>query len=344
MMIIRPIERRDLSDLLTLAGKSGIGLTSLPQNEDTLSARIERALKTWQGELPPGEQCYLFVLEDSERQQVVGVSAIEVAVGLTEPWYSFRVGSQVHASKPLGVYKTVPTLFLSNDHTGHSELCTLFLDPDYRHSENGKLLSKVRFLFIAAFRERFARKLIAEMRGFSDENGRSPFWENVGNHFFSIEFAEADYLSGTGQKAFIAELMPKHPLYVDFLSQDAQQVIGEVHPHTVPARRLLEAEGLRYQGYVDIFDGGPTLEAEIDEIRAVKHSRLVKVVLDETPMRDDAPLLLVANENYQHYRALLMAADVYDDRLHMSAATAAALGVEQGSPVRVVALFTQERV
>ncbi|VEA74214.1 Arginine N-succinyltransferase subunit beta [Serratia rubidaea] len=284
------------------------------------------------------------MLEDSERQQVVGVSAIEVAVGLTEPWYSFRVGSQVHASKPLGVYKTVPTLFLSNDHTGHSELCTLFLDPDYRHGENGKLLSKVRFLFIAAFRERFARKLIAEMRGFSDENGRSPFWENVGNHFFSIEFAEADYLSGTGQKAFIAELMPKHPLYVDFLSQDAQQVIGEVHPHTVPARRLLEAEGLRYQGYVDIFDGGPTLEAEIDEIRAVKHSRLVKVVLDETPMRDDAPLLLVANENYQHYRALLMAADVYDDRLHMSAATAAALGVEQGSPVRVVALFTQERV
>lgn len=344
MMIIRPIERRDLSDLLTLAGKSGIGLTSLPQNEDTLSARIERALKTWQGELPPGEQCYLFVLEDSERQQVVGVSAIEVAVGLTEPWYSFRVGSQVHASKPLGVYKTVPTLFLSNDHTGHSELCTLFLDPDYRHGENGKLLSKVRFLFIAAFRERFARKLIAEMRGFSDEDGRSPFWENVGSHFFSIEFAEADYLSGTGQKAFIAELMPKHPLYVDFLSQDAQQVIGEVHPHTVPARRLLEAEGLRYQGYVDIFDGGPTLEAEIDDIRAVKHSRLVKVVLDEKPMCADAPLLLVANENYQHYRALLVAADLYDDRLHMNAATAAALGVEQGSPVRVVALFTQEKV
>ncbi|MEX0631948.1 arginine N-succinyltransferase [Serratia ureilytica] len=41
-MIIRPIERRDLADLLTPAGKSGIGLTSLPQNEDTLSARIER--------------------------------------------------------------------------------------------------------------------------------------------------------------------------------------------------------------------------------------------------------------------------------------------------------------
>ena len=119
MMIIRPIERRDLADLLTLAGKSGIGLTS-PQNEDTLSARIERALKTWQGELPQSDQCYLFVLEDSERRQAVGVCAIEVAVGLAEPWYSFRVGTQVHASKQLNVYKSVPTLFLSNDHTGHS--------------------------------------------------------------------------------------------------------------------------------------------------------------------------------------------------------------------------------
>ncbi|PCO16676.1 hypothetical protein CQA18_24940, partial [Enterobacter hormaechei] len=32
---------------------------------------------------------------------------------------------------------------------------------------------------------------------------------------------------------------PKHPLYVDFLAEDAQKVIGEVHPQTLPARRLL---------------------------------------------------------------------------------------------------------
>ena len=181
------------------------------------------------------------------------------------------------------------------------------------------------------------------MRGFSDENGRSPFWESVGHRFFSIEFAKADYLSGTGQKAFIAELMPKHPLYVDFLAEDAQKVIGEVHPQTLPARRLLEAEGLSYQGYVDIFDGGPTLEAEIDHIRAVKQSRLVKVVLDDTPMRADAPVHLVANDNYQNYRALLVNAELYDDRLHINAATAAALGVEQGSPVRVLPLIAQEK-
>ncbi|BBI91221.1 arginine succinyltransferase [Serratia symbiotica str. Tucson] len=343
MMMIRPIEYRDLADLLTLASKSGIGLTSLPQDAATLSARIKRALKTWQGELPPSEQCYLFVLEDRERSRVVGICAIEVAIGLMEPWYSFRVSTQVHASKQLNVYKSVPMLFLSNDHTGHSELCTLFLDPDYRYGENGKLLSKVRLLFIAAFRKRFMQRLIAEMRGFSDEKGRSPFWESIGRHFFSIEFAKADYLSGIGQKAFIAELMPKHPLYIDFLSEDAQKVIGEVHPQTVPARRVLESEGLDYQGYVDIFDGGATLEAEIDKMRVVKHSRLVKVALTETPICLDAPSLLVANDNYQHYRALLVNTALYDDRLPINAASAAALGVEQGSMVRILPLTAQEK-
>ncbi|MBU5568360.1 arginine N-succinyltransferase, partial [Escherichia sp. S69_ASV_4] len=86
-------------------------------------------IKTWQGELPKSEQGYVFVLEDSETGTVAGICAIEVAVGLNDPWYNYRVGTLVHASKELNVYNALPTLFLSNDHTGSSELCTLFLDP-----------------------------------------------------------------------------------------------------------------------------------------------------------------------------------------------------------------------
>ncbi|EEZ9436163.1 arginine N-succinyltransferase, partial [Escherichia coli] len=56
MMVIRPVERSDVSALMQLASKTGGGLTSLPANEATLSARIERAIKTWQGELPKSEQ------------------------------------------------------------------------------------------------------------------------------------------------------------------------------------------------------------------------------------------------------------------------------------------------
>ena len=147
MMVIRPVEKGDLPGLMTLAGETGGGLTSLPADEATLAARIERSQMTWRGELPKSEQGYVFVLEDCASGAVAGICAIEVAVGLNDPWYNYRVGTQVHASKELNVYNALPTLFLSNDHTGSSELCTLFLDPKWRKEGNGYLLSKSRFLF-----------------------------------------------------------------------------------------------------------------------------------------------------------------------------------------------------
>ncbi|MGB5447263.1 MAG: arginine N-succinyltransferase, partial [Psychromonas sp.] len=261
MMIIRPIKRQDKQALLQLATKTGTGFTSLPHNERHIEDRIERMIATWQGDAPLSQQGYLFALEDSETQKVVGISAIEVAIGLENPWYDFHVGTQVHASKTLGIYRQMKKLSLSNDHTGHSELCTLFLDPDYRKDKNGQLLSKSRFLFMASFRDKFSEQVIAEMRGVNDAQGSSPFWEGLGRHFFNLDFDLADYQTGIGNKSFIAELMPKHAFYVDFLSEAAQKVIAEVHPSTAPARRILESEGMRYEGYVDIFDAGPTLEA-----------------------------------------------------------------------------------
>ena len=95
-------------------------------------------------------------------------------MGLKEPWYNYRVGTLVHASRALDVYTVAPTLFLANDHTGHTELCSLFLDQAYRHGKNGPLLAKSRLLFIAEFAERFAPKVIAELRGKLDADGTQP--------------------------------------------------------------------------------------------------------------------------------------------------------------------------
>lgn len=342
MMVIRPIERGDLSALMQLAGKTGGGLTSLPVDEHTLSARIERSLETWQGTLPKGEQGYVFVLEEYTTGTVAGICAIEVAVGLNDPWYNYRVGTLVHASKELNVYNALPTLFLSNDHTGSSELCSLFLDPDWRKEGNGYLLSKSRFLFMAAFRDRFNEKVVAEMRGVIDETGFSPFWKSLGERFFSMEFSKADYLCGTGQKAFIAELMPKHPIYTHFLSPEAQAVIGEVHPHTAPARAVLEKEGFRYRNYVDIFDGGPTLECDIDRVRAIRKSRLVEVA-EGQPAPGEWPACLVANEQYEQFRATLIRVDPDCERLVLTPAQLDALKCRAGDRVRMVRLCAEEK-
>ncbi|SHE46190.1 arginine N-succinyltransferase [Vibrio gazogenes] len=341
MMVIRPVARSDRNAITALAAKTGVGFTSLQNDESQLNDRIERMRRTWEQRAPREEQGYLFVLEDSDTGKVVGISGIEAAIGLNEPWYNYRVGTLVHASKALDVYTQMPTLFLSNDHTGYSELCTLFLDPEYRHGKNGHLLSKSRLLFIATFQDRFAAKLIAEMRGVSDQQGHSPFWESLGRHFFAIDFAHADYLTGVGQKSFIAELMPKHPLYVDFLSDEARAVIAQVHPSTIPARKILESEGMRYEGYVDIFDAGPTLEAYIDDLRVVRKSqaRIVKV----TQIEESGPIhCLIGNESFSDYRVIIGTPQVTESHVLLTSMQAQALHVTDGDSVRLAPLFAQE--
>src|SRR5512132_3957741 len=290
MFYVRPIAREDLPALLALSERSAAGLTTLPANAERLAQRIERSLAAFRGNAAKADACYVFVLVDGASGSVVGISAIEAAVGLSEPWYNYHVGTQVHASRELDVYTTAPTLFLTNDHTGHSELCSLFLDARHRRAQNGPLLAKSRLLFIAEFADLFAPKVIAELRGKLDADGRSPFWEGLGRHFFAMEYSRADYLTGIGQKSFVAELMPRHPVYVNLLLESAREVIGEVHADTRAARAMLEQEGFRYEGYVDIFDGGPTVECFRDDIHAVRGSRVLPIQIGEgDPVPDSLP-------------------------------------------------------
>jgi arginine N-succinyltransferase len=337
-MIVRPVRSTDLPALLKLARSTGAGLTTLPANEERLAHRVGWAEKTFRGEATRADADYLFVLED-DNGEVVGISAVAGAVGLREPWYNYRVGLTVSASQELNIHRQVPTLFLANDLTGNSELCSLFLRSDQRSGLNGRLLSKARFLFIAEFRELFGDKVIAEMRGMSDEQGRSPFWESLGRHFFKMEFSQADYLTGVGNKAFIAELMPKFPLYTCFLSEDARNIIGRVHPDTEPALAMLKGEGFSYQGYVDIFDAGPAIEAETSKIRAVQDSQILVLAVG-TP-GDDAPQFLIHNRKREDCRITVAPARLAAGTLVVDAQTARRLQLSAGDQVRAVAVSSR---
>jgi len=334
-MIVRPVTSADLPALFDLARSTGTGLTTLPANEQRLQHRVNWAEKAFRGEAERADADYLFVLENDEGK-VVGISAVAGAVGLREPWYNYRVGLTVSASQELGIHREIPTLFLANDLTGQSELCSLFLHADHRAGLNGRLLSKARFLFIAEFRELFGDKVIAEMRGMSDAAGRSPFWESLGRHFFKMEFSQADYLTGVGNKAFIAELMPKFPLYSCFLSEDAREVIGRVHPDTEPALAMLKAEGFSYQGYVDIFDAGPAIEAPTEKIRAIADSQNLVLAIG-TP-GDDAEPFLIHNRKREECRITAAPARLAAGSLVVDAQTAKRLRLSAGASVRAVAL------
>ena len=338
MFFLRPSRPDDLPTLKRLAGMTGAGFTSLNPDDVLLAARLDLSARSFADALDEqADAHYFFGLEDSETGRLAGVCGILAATGRENPFYSYRVGLEVNAAKELNIFNKVQTLYLCGDYTGSAEIGSLFLDPDYRRRRVGTLLSRSRFLFLAEFRERFPDKVIAEMRGVSDENGHSPFWESLGEHFLAMDFTQADYLSGRDDNSFIAELMPRHPIYVPLLTPAAQDCIGRVHRDTTAARRILEGEGFRYQNYVDIFDAGPTLEGLIDDIRSVRHSRrLTAHVQAETPA--GAEPYLLCNTRLAEFRCAIGQVEPDADAVCLDRDTARSLCIEDGAPVRLCPL------
>jgi len=336
MLVIRSIAATDLDALLDMAGQVGSGMTTLKPDRKMLGDRVAIAVASFNETIPPEQRDYMFVLEDTTQGRVAGICAIKGAVGLTEPFYNYRIGTLVHSSRELDVFSRMDTLYLSNDLTGATELCSLFLHPDYRVGHNGKWLSKSRFLFIAQFKALFTEKIIAEMRGYQAEDGSSPFYEGLGRHFFKMDFDHVDDLTALGKKSFIAELMPRQPLYVAYLPDDAQAVIGKVHKSTLPARKLLEQEGMHFEGYVDIFDAGPVLQGRVGELRAVRDS--VQAVVVEGVHDVDSVPVLVSNTELGDFRMIVARSIPGAARVALTAAEMALLRVQAGDPVRTLSL------
>lgn len=338
-MIVRPVKVSDLPALMTLVEQAGPGFTTLPANEDRLAHRVRWAQRAFAEQVERADADYLFVLEDDE-QRVVGVSAMAGAVGLREPWYNYRLGVTVSSAPDLGIQRQIPTLFLNNELTGQSELCSLFLRHDQRNGSNGRLLSLGRLLFVAEFPHLFGEKMIAELRGSADENGCSPFWDSLGRHFFQMDFTHADHLSGLGNKAFIAELMPRQPLYTCLLTEQAQAAIGQTHPNTQPALKILQAEGFTHKGYIDIFDGGPVIEAPIRSIRTVRDS--LELTLSLGTPDEQAPLWLIHNRRLENCRITLAPGRLVGNSLMVDRLTAKRLQLQPGNSVRAVLLPHQQ--
>ena len=283
MVLVRPVQAGDLDQLEKLAALTGVGLTTLPQDRTYLAKRIGQSERAMQA-MPdrPGGESYLLVMEELATQAIVGTSGIVSKVGGFEPFYSYRIEKSLFHSDAIRVHKEVPILKLHEEHDGPAEIGSLFLHPDFRHGGNGRLLQLVRFLFIAEHPDAFERAIVSEIRGVSDEQGRSPFWDAIGKHFFDIDFRRADYLSIVN-KHFIAELMPDHPIYIPLLPKEARDVIGVPHEQSKAAVKNLEAEGFAFANEVDIFDAGPVMKCDRDQIRTIRQSRVatVREIADE---------------------------------------------------------------
>ncbi len=335
---IRAARGSDVDALLELANLTGGGFTNLPADRNSLAERLAWSDESYsRTDETPHDELYILLLEQASTQRIGGCGMVFSRIGAEWPFYSYKLGTLSQTSQQLGRTFAMPFLSLCTDHDGASEVGGLFLHPDLRTGGLGRLVARARYLFIAQHRARFGKKMLAELRGVLDDDGNSPFWDALGRKFFGMPFPEADAFNAIHGSQFIADLMPKHPIYTALLPESAQAVIGQPHPKGRAALAMLEAEGFQFDNYVDIFDGGPTVTARTDDIRTIRESRTAAVARLCTT-GEGFGRALVATGLLTEFRAWIghVGAELEAGQCALPAGEAAVMGIGIGDQVRHV--------
>lgn len=311
--VVRPATSRDIEVVHQLATQALPGVFSLPADHARLSLKIESSLSALSSDVNyPGEEDYFFVLENLATGEVVGCAGIQATCGYRKPFYSFRHETFIHASPGLNISNKIHVLALSHD-LGESSLLRSFqVASPFLNTSAAELLSLSRLLFVANHPARFSNRLIAEIVGISDAAGHSPFWEAVGLHFYGMDYQEAERLHANDDRAYLAELLPHYPLYVNLLPDAAQHAIGQVHPGATRPYEILLEQGFEAERYVDVYDAGPTLAAEQHQIMSIRNSDLCRVHITDRPAVGDT-CLLVANLSVSDFRVVMLDARARED-------------------------------
>lgn len=346
-MLIRSAKPSDLDALMELSALLPPGMTSMPFDQPTWEKKLELVQDSL-NETPhvDRESVYLLVMEEPESGRIVGTAGIVAGVGLTRPFYNYKLTKDMKASEALDIRVISNLLNLVNDFTGETELISLFLMPEYRSRYGGQFLSRCRYVFMSDFPERFSDVVFAEIRGWLNKDQSSPFWEHLGMKFFNLPFDRADFISAVNGSQFISDLMPRFPVYLELLPEAAVEVIGKPHDDAVPARKLLEKEGFQYQGTIDIFDAGPVMQCERENIESIRNTQLVEVeALSDSVLEDndEEALCIVSNGNLSDYKLTLSAAR-YDDehQVTLNKSAAESIGVQVGDRIRILELRSKK--
>jgi arginine N-succinyltransferase len=326
---IRPVRNEDFDAIYEMAKLTGGGFTNLPPDRGALVDKIIRSEKAFANQAQEQtDDCFMFVLENAEAEQIRGTCQIFGQVGTEQPFYSYRMSTLTQTSKALGKTFRAEMLNLVTDMEGSSEVGGLFLHPGERAGGLGLLLARSRYLFIRQHRHRFGNRLIAELRGVIDEAGGSPFWDAIAGRFFGMNFQEADEFNAMHGTQFIADLMPKTPIYTALLPESARSVMGLPHPSGRAAMKMLEREGFAFDCYIDIFDGGPTMVAHTDQVRTVQGA--MEYVFAGTSEDWDGEQRMVATGTLENFRACYGYLSTRDGTATLDPKSAELLEIKQG--------------
>jgi len=257
--LFRPATADDISAITKITAKADKGLTTVPKSKSDVSDYVGESLDFLAGKTEANR--LLFVVEDAGH--ILGISGIIPKLGVDRPFYSFKRSRHSRRATKQNLSVRYDTLQLTTDFDDYTELATIFLSPEARGKGVGRLLSLGRLGFIHASRDRFEDRLMADIRGWVNEKGVSPFWHHLTSKFIQTEFAEADRLSA-GDAAFLIELLPALPIMLNLLPKTVSEVAGRPHDLSAGAMGLLVDAGFEDTDLCDVFDGGPAIRCNTD--------------------------------------------------------------------------------
>jgi arginine N-succinyltransferase len=275
--VVRTAQRDDLQQLFELARQ--FTLLNLPAERRTIENKIERSIASFNGELGKADAEYLFIVEDTESEMVVGSSLILAKNGTpTSPNFSFKILKKERFSRELGIGFIHQILRLNANMDGPTEVGGLVVDRAYRRRSEkvGRMISLSRFIYIGMEPDRFEAELHSELAPPLTEDGRSEFWEALGRRFTGMPYQEADQISGQNN-GFIQSLFPEEDIYLTLLDSKARLVLGRIGEETQAARHLLNKIGFKYKEEVDPFDGGPHLGCPTRECTLIENLKRLKL-------------------------------------------------------------------
>lgn len=317
MIILRPAQLCDISNLERLAHDSGPMVSTLPAKRSHLLRKVEHSIHSFEQEVDSaGEESYLFVLEETLTGQLLGTGAINALAGNLEPFYSFRNDIKIHSSRQLNVHTRIHALTLNHNLSDHSQLCSFYIVPALADGRYPSLITLGRLLFMTVFPLRFANEWMAVLPGVADESGRAPFWEHVGRKFFAIDYNQVEYYNGTLNSTFISEMMPYHPLYVPLIDEEAQAVMGLVHKDAQLQYSLLSEQGFEADKHVEIFDAGPILTVARNALSLWQKIQQVKLIAAEHGHNLHAYLIGLAEGN--NFKACIVEGLLQGNQLQIS--------------------------
>jgi arginine N-succinyltransferase len=335
--LLRQAKAEDHRQLLKLARE--LDSTTLPTDARELTELLETSNASFAGKIRNRAQAkYVFCAEEIRKRRVVAASMIVGKHGTpTAPHYYFEVGVDERYSHTLRRMFRHTNLRLRYSMDGPTEIGGLIVSPAMRgHPERiGKQISWVRFAYIARYRKRFEKEVLAEMLPPTQPGHGNKFWDHYGRMVTGLSYREADRLS-TRDKEFIRALFPDAPIYVLMLPEEIRNAIGEVGENTRGALRILEQAGMRYLNQIDPFDGGPYYGCAVEDLAPVKAYATYRVTGGE-PGRD-APRYIIAVQGARVYCAVASQAQQLSKTIKVPEPVREILGAKEGDSLDVVSL------